>query len=206
MIKQIVAYGVHDAAVLAAMRRVPRHEFVPETLRSAAYDDRPLPIGNGQTISQPFIVAYMTEQAHVKAGDKVLEIGTGCGYQAAVLAALGAHVYSIEIIAPLAAAAKQTLARLGIGHVEVREGNGYAGWPSAAPFEAILVTAAPEQVPPTLLDQLKVGGRLVVPVGPLAHQELRIYEKQSDGMHMHTAFAVRFVPMTGEPDPSQKTK
>ena len=194
---QIEARGIKDAAVLAALRRVPRHEFVPAAQRSFAYDDRPLPIAAGQTISQPLIVALMTELLHVKPGQRVLEIGTGSGYQAAVLAELKLEVYSIEIVAELAASARATLARLGYEKVNVRAGDGYLGWPEAAPFDAIIVTAAPPKVPQPLIDQLKPGARLVVPEGD-REQELIVYEKKSDGSLRRTSvLPVRFVPMTG---------
>ena len=200
---QIEARGVKDAAVLAAMRRVPRHEFVPAPLRPLAYDDRPLPIAAGQTISQPFIVAFMTERLQVKPGQRVLEIGTGSGYQAAVLAEMGVAVYSIEIIEPLATSARATLARLGYAQVQVRTGDGYLGWPDAAPFDGIIVTAAPRRVPEPLLNQLKPGGRLVVPEGT-REQVLVVYTKGPDGqVHSQAVLPVRFVPMTGR---AQETK
>ena len=196
--EQIAARGVKDAAVLAAMRRVPRHEFVPAGQRAFAYEDRPLPIGEGQTISQPFIVGAMTELLQVKPGQRVLEIGTGSGYQAAVLAELGVEVYTIEIVEPLAASAKATLARLGYKNVHVRAGDGYVGWPEVAPFDAIIVTAAPPRVPQPLIDQLKPGARLVVPEGE-REQELVVYEKSRDGTVRRTSvIPVRFVPMTGK--------
>jgi protein-L-isoaspartate(D-aspartate) O-methyltransferase len=179
------------------MRRVPRHEFVPPPWRADAYADRPLPIGEGQTISQPYIVALMTELAGVRPGARVLEVGTGSGYQAAILAALGAEVYTIEIVEPLAARAADTLARLGYGAIHARSGDGYRGWPDAAPFAAIIVTAAPAAVPQPLLDQLATGGHLVIPVGT-AEQELRVYEKTPEGvLRMRSVAPVRFVPMTG---------
>jgi protein-L-isoaspartate(D-aspartate) O-methyltransferase len=194
---QIEARGVTDPGVLAAMRRVPRDQFVPEELRGRAYDDRPLPIGENQTISQPYIVAVMTELAGVKRGSRVLEVGTGSGYQAAVLADLGADVYTIEIVAPLARRAARTLAALGYRAVKVRIGDGYRGWPEAAPFDAVLVTAAPPEVPDPLRQQLKVGGRLVVPVGEL-DQELKVITRNASGFTERTVIPVRFVPMTGE--------
>ena len=194
---QIEARGIKDAAVLAALRRVPRHEFVPAAQRIFAYDDRPLPIAAGQTISQPLIVALMTELLHVKPGQRVLEIGTGSGYQAAVLAEFGVTVYSIEIVAQLATSARATLTRLGYTTITVRTGDGYLGWPEAAPFDAIIVTAAPLRVPQPLIDQLKPGARLVVPEGEL-DQELVVYEKTRDGDLRRTSVTpVRFVPMTG---------
>jgi protein-L-isoaspartate(D-aspartate) O-methyltransferase len=195
--EQIAARGVRDPAVLAAMRRVPRHEFVPEAARPAAYADRPLPLGEEQTISQPYIVALMTELAAVGPGARVLEVGTGSGYQAAVLAALGAEVYTIEIVPSLARSARATLGRLGYTNVHAREGDGYRGWPDAAPFDAIVVTAAPPEVPPALLAQLAPGGRLVIPVGT-AQQELQVHERTADGFRVRSVLPVRFVPMTGD--------
>jgi protein-L-isoaspartate(D-aspartate) O-methyltransferase len=195
--RTIEARGVRDPRVLAAMRKVPRHEFVPEAMRARAYDDTPLPIGHEQTISQPYIVAVMTEAARLDADDKVLEIGTGSGYQAAVLAEVAGEVYSIEIVEPLGREAAATLARLGYGRVHLRIGDGYRGWPEAAPFDAILVTAAPLEVPRPLVEQLAVGGRLVVPVGD-GLQELRVITKTPEGTTTETMFPVRFVPMTGE--------
>jgi protein-L-isoaspartate(D-aspartate) O-methyltransferase len=194
--EQIAARGIHDPRVLTALREVPRHEFVPAQLRPFAYDDHPLPIGHDQTISQPFIVAAMTELAELEPGDKVLEIGTGSGYQAAVLAALVRSVYSIEIVAPLAQRARQTLARLGVDNVQVRAGDGFQGWPEQAPFDAILVTAAPPQVPEPLKQQLAPGAKLVIPVGT-AEQELRVVTRTATGFEERTVLPVRFVPMTG---------
>jgi protein-L-isoaspartate(D-aspartate) O-methyltransferase len=194
---QIEARGVKDGAVLAAMRRVPRHEFVPPAMRALAYEDSALPIAAGQTISQPYIVGLMTDLLNVKAGQRVLEIGTGSGYQAAVLAELGVEVYTIEIIAELAASARATLARLGYKNIHVRAGDGYLGWPEAAPFDAIIVTAAPPRVPQPLTDQLKLGARLVVPEGD-RDQELVVYEKSAGGeLRRSSVIPVRFVPMTG---------
>jgi len=198
MVELIARRGVKDAAVLAAMRSFPRHELVPEKQRPRAYDDRPLPIGKGQTISQPYMVAFMSEAARIKKGSKVLEIGTGSGYQAAILALAGARVYSIEIVEELAERARADLTRLGIKGVTIRHGDGYRGWPTEAPFDAIVVTAAPEEVPRPLLDQLSVGGRLVIPVGPSHDQNLEIHTRTADGIRVHETFPVRFVPMTGE--------
>lgn len=195
--EQIEARDVRDPRVLAAMRAVPRHRFVPALLVNEAYDDHPLPIGEGQTISQPFIVAAMTEQLRLAGGERVLEVGTGSGYQAAVLAQLGADVYSIEILEPLARRAEATLRELGYAQVRVRAGDGYLGWPEAAPFDAIIVTAAPDHVPQPLVDQLKVGGRLVIPVGTLL-QELLLITKTGRGTETRSLIPVRFVPMTGE--------
>lgn len=184
-----------DQRVLAAMRRVPRHEFVPAGQRSAAYSNTPLPIGEGQTISQPYIVALMTDLLRIRPGATVLEIGTGCGYQAALLAELAADVYSIEIVAPLARTAAETLARLGY-RVNTRIGDGYAGWAEAAPFDAIIVTAAPDHIPPALIDQLKPGGRMVIPVGK-RYQSLKIVTKNADGTTIgEDIVPVRFVPLT----------
>jgi len=197
MVDLIAARGVKDAAVLDAMRKFPRHELVPERERDRAYDDRPLPIGHGQTISQPYMVAVMTEAADLKPGEKVLEVGTGSGYQAAILAGVGAQVFSVEIVSELAERAKKDFARLEV-KVTLRTGDGYAGWPEEAPFAAIVVTAAPETVPPALLEQLAEGGRLVIPVGPGGSQWLEIHEKIDGKIVVRREFAVRFVPMTGE--------
>ena len=198
--QQLVARGIDDARVLDAMRRVPRHRFVPGSVADQAYLDQPLPIGHDQTISQPYIVALMTQLARPGPGDRVLEVGTGSGYQAAVLAELAGEVFSIEIVNPLATRAALTLRRLGYSNFAVRSGDGYAGWPEHAPFDAIVVTAAPERIPPPLLEQLRPGGRLVVPVGPLhATQELRVVEKREDGsLHERVVAPVRFVPLTGD--------
>lgn len=207
MVEEIVALagvagetggGAIDARVLEAMRKVPRHEFVPGPQKRLAYRNRPLPIGAGQTISQPYIVALMTDLMELGPDDKVLEIGTGCGYQSAVLAELAGTVHSIEIIDSLGRAAAQTLARLGYGNVETRIGDGYAGWPDAAPFDAIIVTAAPDHIPPALVAQLKPGGRLVIPVGTLS-QDLMVVRKNADGTTLNqTIVPVRFVPLTRE--------
>lgn len=193
---QLAGRDVHDRAVLAAMRRVPRHRFVPEALRSDAYADHPLRIGHEQTISQPYIVGLMTQLLQVRAGQRILEIGTGSGYQAAVLAELGVEVYTIEIVAPLGERARALLETLGYSNVHVRIGDGYQGWPEHAPFDAIILTAAPPQIPQPLLDQLAVGGRLVTPVGR-AHQELVIVTRTEDGFERQPGIPVRFVPMTG---------
>jgi protein-L-isoaspartate(D-aspartate) O-methyltransferase len=195
--KQIAARGVKDPAVLQALRTVPRHEFVPAEWRHLAYADQPLPIGQGQTISQPYIVAYMTEALELKRGDKVLEIGTGSGYQAAVLAEITDQVYSIEIVCALAATARQTLDRLGYQRVVAKCGDGYQGWPESAPFDAIIVTAAPDHLPQPLVAQLKEGGRLVIPVGSY-DQELIRYTKTKGKLREERLLPVRFVPMTGE--------
>ena len=180
------------------MRTVPRHEFVPAEQRVFAYEDRPLPIGYEQTISQPFIVALMTEQLEPRAGDKVLEIGTGSGYQAAVLAGLVKEVFTIEIVEPLARRAEADLQRLGYTNVFVKAGDGYQGWPEHAPFDAIIVTCAPDQIPAALIEQLRDGGRMIIPVGPEnAVQELIRVEKTSGAVTKRTVIPVRFVPMTG---------
>ena len=194
---QIAARGVLDRSVLAAMGKVPRHEFVPSDVAGMAYVDGPLPIGWRQTISQPYIVALMSELAAPRPGARVLEVGTGSGYQAAVLSELGAEVYSIEIIEPLACRAAATLARLGYASVHTRTGDGYRGWPEAAPFDAIVVTAAPAAVPEPLRQQLKIGGRLVLPVGTRA-QELRVITRTAQGWDERKVIPVVFVPMTGE--------
>jgi len=194
---QIEARGVRDPRVLDALRRVERHRFVPDRLRHRAYEDGPLAIGHEQTISQPYIVALMTEAARVRPGARVLEIGTGSGYQAAVLSLLAGHVYTIEIVEPLARQAEERLGALGYRNVTVRTGDGYRGWPERAPFDAILVTAAPPEIPQPLLDQLAVGGRLVAPVGEV-DQELVVVERTAAGLERRRILPVRFVPMTGE--------
>ena len=195
---QIRARGVTNQAVLDAMRKVPRHLFVPPNLRDAAYEDGPLPIGQGQTISQPYIVAYMTEALGIRPGEHVLEIGTGSGYQAAVLAEIAREVYTIEIVPELADRARETLAGLGYKNVHVRTGNGYAGWPEKAPFPRIIVTAAPDEVPPALVEQLAPGGAMVVPVGT-SFQEMTIVTKTAQGIARKATIPVRFVPMVGKP-------
>ena len=194
---QIAARGIEDERVLAVMRKVPRHLFVPQSGREAAYDDGPLPIGEEQTISQPYVVALMTELIHPDPGSKVLEIGTGSGYQAAVLAELVSQVYTIEIIEPLGRNAADLLRDLGYTNVHTRIGDGYRGWPEAAPFDAIVVTAAPERIPEPLKEQLAVGGRLVIPVGSLS-QDLILVTRTQTGFREETITPVRFVPMTGE--------
>jgi protein-L-isoaspartate(D-aspartate) O-methyltransferase len=195
---QIVARGVRDARVLAAMREVPRHLFVDPAQSAQAYDDHPLPIAGNQTISQPYIVALMTELAEITPGETVLEIGTGSGYQSAVLSRLAKEVYSIEIVPELARASAERLRRLGYGNVTVREGDGYRGWGEHAPFDAIIVTAAPDRIPGPLLDQLAPGGRLVIPVGSF-FQELKVLSKDKNGkISEKDILPVRFVPMTGE--------
>jgi protein-L-isoaspartate(D-aspartate) O-methyltransferase len=199
--EQIEARGVRDERVLASFRATPRHLFVPTDERAHAYNDYPLPIGEGQTISQPYIVALMTELARPRATDRALEIGTGSGYQAAVLAPLVAHVYTIELEPSLARTAEAILRELKYENVTTRTGDGYAGWPDEAPFDIIIVTAAPDHVPQPLLDQLKVGGRLVVPVGPLySTQELQVIEKDAAGrLKTRNVTPVRFVPLRRSP-------
>ncbi len=194
---QIRARGIKDPRVLAAMGEVRRHLFVPPAFRDRAYDDSPLPIGDGQTISQPYIVALMTSLLELKPNDKVLEIGTGSGYQAAVLSHLAAEVYTIEIRPDLAHEAERRLSALGYANVHVRIGDGYGGWPKVAPFDGIVVTAAPPHIPQPLIDQLKVGGRMVVPVGSY-FQDLQVITKTAHGLEKRNVIPVRFVPMTGE--------
>ena len=198
VVEQIEARGVRGPAVLAALRRVPRHHFMPESVRPRAYFDGAVPIGHGQTISQPFIVASMTEHLGLRPDSRVLEIGTGSGYQAAVLAEIVAEVYTIEIVEPLAERASATLASLGYQNVRVRAGDGYRGWPEAAPFDAIVVTAAPERIPQTLVDQLAPGGRMVIPVGGRGDQDLLRLVREGDTVRKETLYGVLFVPMTGE--------
>jgi protein-L-isoaspartate(D-aspartate) O-methyltransferase len=195
--EQLVPQGIRDSATLAAMRAVPRHEFVPEDQRARAYHDTPLPIGHGQTISQPAVVAFMTQAIRPRPGMRVLEVGTGSGYQAAVLAAAGAEVWTIEIFRELAEEAKARLARLGYDGVRVRHGDGYAGWPEAVPFDAIVVTAGADSIPPALIEQLAPGGRLVMPVGdPFVDQQLVLVEKDSAGrVASRGLLPVRFVPL-----------
>jgi protein-L-isoaspartate(D-aspartate) O-methyltransferase len=185
-------------AVMAAMGKVPRHRFVPSGQEPFAYDNRPLPIGEGQTISQPYIVALMTDLLDLKPKDRVLEVGTGSGYQAAVLAELVASVYTVEIVEPLGKRAAKLLGELGYRNVQLRTGDGYGGWPEAAPFDAIVVTAAPESVPQPLIEQLKRGGRMVIPVGATAEaQQLLLIQKQPDGTAAtKRTLPVRFVPLT----------
>lgn len=192
--EQLIPRGIENPTVLAAMRKVKRHEFVPKDLQSRAYSDGPLPIGHGQTISQPYIVAIMTQVLEPKDTDKVLEIGTGSGYQAAVLAEIVDHVFTIEIVEPLAKQATQFLEKQGYINITVRHGDGYLGWPQEAPFDKIIVTAAPPKIPPQLIEQLKVGGRMVLPVGE-GYQELIVITKAEDGVTTETLFPVRFVPM-----------
>ena len=196
--EQLRARDITSARVLDAMREVPRHLFVPEAQQAAAYGDYPLPIGHDQTISQPYIVAFMTQALEIAPEHRVLEIGTGSGYQAAVLSVLAKDVYTIEIVAPLAERARATLSRLGYANVHVRTGNGYLGWPEHAPFDRIMVTAAPDEVPPALVQQLNVGGLMAIPVGTTT-QELRILRRTATGTETLRTLPVRFVPMTGKP-------
>jgi protein-L-isoaspartate(D-aspartate) O-methyltransferase len=197
MVKTIKRYGLKDKAVLKAMAAVPRHEFVPEARSRLAYADTPLPIGHGQTISQPYMVAEMTRRLDLTADSKVLEIGTGSGYQAAVLTEFTEHVYTIEIIKELALSARKRLKRLGYTPVEVRHGDGYNGWEKKGPFDAIIVTCAARQVPPPLVKQLKPGGRMLIPVGPrFAVQSLMLITKDKNGkVRSRSLMAVRFVPL-----------
>jgi protein-L-isoaspartate(D-aspartate) O-methyltransferase len=198
--EQMAARDISDERVLAAMRKVPRHRFVPEREQRYAYADTPLPIGEGQTISQPYIVALMTQVVRPRPSDRALEVGTGSGYQAAVLAEVVKHVYSIELEPALAASAGRALEDLGYANVTTRVGDGYAGWPEHAPFDIIIVTAAPDHVPQPLLEQLKPGGRMVLPVGPISFgQELRLIEKDETGkLRTTNVTSVRFVPLRRE--------
>ncbi len=197
--KQLIDRGIRNRRVLEAMRSVPRHEFVPKALQNQAYYDSPLPIGHRQTISQPYIVAFMTEKLDPEAGDRVLEIGTGSGYQAAVLSRLVKEVYTIEIVEPLARSAAAALKRAGCKNVFVRAGDGYLGWPEKAPFDAIIVTAAPDHVPKPLVEQLKEGGKMAIPIGAeFQIQTLKVFTKQQGILVLESALPVRFVPMTGK--------
>ena len=193
--EQIVMRGLVAERVLSALRKVPREEFVPAEYRAESYTDKALPIGYDQTISQPYIVAFMTEELQPQPRDRVLEVGTGSGYQAAILAELVAEVYTIEIIEPLAKKAEATLQRLGYKNVHVKTGDGYKGWPERAPFDSIIVTCAPERVPQPLLDQLKEGGRMIIPVGAKFAQELYLFEKKNGRLQQSAVLPVRFVPM-----------
>jgi protein-L-isoaspartate(D-aspartate) O-methyltransferase len=195
--EQLEGRDIVDARVLEAMRKVPRHEFVPDAYDRSAYSDGALPLKLGQTISQPYIVAYMTQALELEGTERVLEIGTGSGYQAAVLAEIVDEVYTIEILPQLQESATALLERLGYRNIRFRTGDGYLGWPEHAPFDRIIVTAAPEKVPQPLLDQLKVGGRLVVPVGVFT-QDLVVFEKTESGIKRRSLIPVRFVPMTGK--------
>ena len=194
---QIISRGVKDPLVIKAMKTVPRHLFIPKNEATYAYLDEPRPIGEGQTISQPYIVAFMTEQLHLKPHYRVLEIGTGSGYQAAILGQIVDTVYTIEIIPELAQKAKEVITNLNYNNIIVIEGDGYNGWPDKSPFDAIIVTAAPSKIPPPLLEQLKNGGRMVLPVGEYV-QELVVVDKNESGISMENVLPVRFVPMTGK--------
>jgi protein-L-isoaspartate(D-aspartate) O-methyltransferase len=196
--RQIAARGVRDERVLRAMRAVPRHKFVDARYAREAYGDHPLPIGHGQTISQPYIVAYMIELLKLPPNARVLEVGTGCGYQAAVLGEIAREVYTIEIVEALATCARATLAQLGYDTVHVRHGDGYGGWPDKAPFDGIVVAAAPADVPPALVEQLAPGGRLVIPVGDV-DQEIRVITRTPEGLKEERLIPVRFVPLTRNP-------
>jgi protein-L-isoaspartate(D-aspartate) O-methyltransferase len=196
--EQLRARDIRSPRVLDAMLTVPRHLFVPEPQRSQAYSDSPLPIGYDQTISQPYIVAFMTQALDIADGHRVLEVGTGSGYQAAVLGTLTKDVYTIEISPPLAERARETLSALGYRHIQVRTGNGYLGWPEHAPYDRIMVTAAPDEVPAALLQQLKIGGLMAIPVGSVT-QELRILRRTVTGTETLSTLPVRFVPMTHKP-------
>ena len=196
--QQLMARGIKDERVLAAMAKVPREEFVPPESRAASFEDGPLPIGYDQTISQPYIVAFMTEQLRLSPTDHVLEVGTGSGYQAAILAELAGEVYTIEIVAPLAQSAEAALQRLGYKNVHVKVGDGYKGWPEYAPFDAIIVTCAPDKVPQLLTDQLKESGRMIIPVGDRFAQQLYLLEKKNGQLKESVTLPVRFVPMSGE--------
>ena len=198
---QIVGRGIIDPKVVSAMRRVPRHHFIPDYESEDAYGDFPLSIGHSQTISQPYIVAFMTEALKLQPGEKILEIGTGSGYQAAILAELGVQVFSIEIVEPLAARASEALKELGYDNVRVRAGDGYQGWPEEQPFDGIILTAAPDHIPLPLLDQLRIGGRLILPVGDYS-QNLVLIRRTEEGYQRTELLPVRFVPMTGQAEKS----
>ncbi len=199
---QIISRGIRDSRLIRAMLKIPRHKFVPENLRDIAYGDNPLPIGIEQTISQPYIVALMTELLRLNSGEKVLEVGTGSGYQTAILAEMGCEVYTIEILEPLSEKAQQVLKSLGYEYIHYKIGDGYRGWTQFAPFDAIIVTAAPDHMPQPLIEQLKTNGRMIIPVG-VQYQELLLIKKTDKGTDMKTVTPVRFVPMTGE---AQKSK
>ncbi len=201
LLQQLTGRGrnIADSRVIRAMTEVPRHEFVPENLREKAYGDSPLPVGFGQTISQPYVVAFMTQALRLKPTDRVLEIGVGCGYQTAVLSRLAARVYGMEIVESLAKQATATLHRLGVANATIRAGDGYLGWPEEAPFDAVLAACASDHVPLSWLEQLRPGGRMVLPMGdPVSGQDLWLLEKSCDSVSRRTILPVRFVPMTGE--------
>lgn len=195
--KQIMSRGVQSSKVTGAMLKVPRHKFVPEDMKNLAYKDNPIPIGEGQTISQPYIVALMTDLLNLEGKEKVLEVGTGSGYQAAVLAEMGCDVYSVEILESLSEKAEKTLRSSGYEEIKLKIGDGHSGWQEHAPYDAIIVTAAPDRVPETLIEQLKVGGRMIIPVGNV-DQELMLLKKTEEGIDKRKITPVRFVPMTGE--------
>jgi protein-L-isoaspartate(D-aspartate) O-methyltransferase len=194
---QIISRGIQDSGLIQAMIKIPRHKFIPENLREYAHGDNPIPIGMEQTISQPYIVALMTELLKLKQGEKVLEVGTGSGYQTAILAEMGCEVYTIEILESLVEKARKVLESLGYKNIHYKVGDGYSGWPEYAPYDAIIVTAAPDHIPQPLIEQLKVNGRMVIPVGD-QYQELILIKKREKGVDMKTVTPVRFVPMTGE--------
>jgi protein-L-isoaspartate(D-aspartate) O-methyltransferase len=199
---QIISRGIRDPKLIVAMLKIPRHKFVPENLRDIAYGDNPLPIGIEQTISQPYIVALMTELLGLNSGEKVLEVGTGSGYQTAILAEMGCNVYTIEILEPISEKAQQVLKSLGYQNIHFKIGDGYRGWPQFASFDAIIATAAPDHMPQPLIEQLKANGKMVIPVGT-QYQELLLIKKTDKGTDLKTITPVRFVPMTGE---AQKSK
>jgi len=201
---QIISRGIQDSKLIQAMITIPRHKFIPENLREYAYGDNPIPIGMEQTISQPYIVALMTELLKLKEGEKVLEVGTGSGYQTAILAEMGCEVFTIEIVESLVEKARQVLESLGYKNIHHKIGDGYSGWPEYAPYDAIIVTAAPDHIPQPLIEQLKVNGRMVIPVGD-QYQELILIKKREKGVEMKTVTPVRFVPMTGEAQRPQNT-
>lgn len=197
---QLKARRISDPNVLRAMEEVDRALFVPYDMQAHAYEDRPLPIGKNQTISQPYIVAYMAEKLRLSKSDKVLEVGTGCGYNAAILSRLAKHVYSVEIIEWLAELAKENLARTGFENITTRQGDGFMGWPAEAPFDAIILTAAPPSIPKPLLEQLKIGGRILAPVGRMNQKLILLHKTAEDTFKEKTLLPVRFVPMTGKAD------
>ena len=201
---QIISRGIQDSKLIQAMITIPRHKFIPENLREYAYGDNPIPIGMEQTISQPYIVALMTELLKLKEGEKVLEVGTGSGYQTAILAEMGCEVYTMEILEALVEKARKVLESLGYKNIHYKVGDGYSGWPEHAPYDAIIVTAAPDHIPQPLIEQLKVNGRMVIPVGD-QYQELILIKKREKGVEMKTVTPVRFVPMTGEAQRPQNT-
>ena len=203
--QQLRARDIHSARVLDAILKVPRHLFIPEAERAQAYQDHPVSIGYGQTISQPYIVAFMTQALDIEPNHRLLEIGTGSGYQAAVLSILAKEVFTIEIVAPLAERARKVLANLGYRNIQVRIGNGYLGWPEHAPYDRIMVTAAAKEVPPALVEQLKIDGLMAIPVGT-SSQELRILRRTPTGVEIISSIPVLFVPMTGKPNASDGSR